>query len=89
MTAALAHRLGHFRMAMQGVRRDDAAFQIQAFQGFERRLDLVAVGAARAGADGDEARGGTEPERLAERLGERRDGFGHLLRERFAKVGLP
>ncbi len=45
-----ANAFGHFGMAMQGVRGDDAALQIKAFQHFQGRRDLVAVG---AGARGD------------------------------------
>src|SRR5260370_42689592 len=36
-----ANAFGHFGVAMQGVRGDDAAFQIKAFQDFESRRDLV------------------------------------------------
>ena len=49
MAALGADRLGHFRVTVQCVGGGDAAFQIKAFQGFEGRLDLVAVGACERG----------------------------------------
>src|SRR5712691_922473 len=44
MRAALAHRCGHARMAMQGVGGDDTAFQNQGFQRRKRGRNLVAAG---------------------------------------------
>src|SRR5271166_3562297 len=51
MPALRADRLGHFRVAMQRVAGDDTAFQIKAFQRFQRRFDLIAV-VARPRAEG-------------------------------------
>ena len=45
MGARGANAFGHFGMAMQGVRSDDAAFEIKALQHFEGRCGLVAVAA--------------------------------------------
>ena len=47
VAALRQHAFRHLRMTMQRVGGDDAAFQIEAFQGVEGRLDFVAV-AARA-----------------------------------------
>ena len=43
MGALAQHRLGHRRMAMQGVGGHRAAFQHQGLEQAERRLDLVAA----------------------------------------------